>query len=219
MSARDELGARQASLIAALVDGGATPTGVDAERVRIQAAALLAKRGRGVAHAEPELAAELDKSFGAAFADYARGRPDEGRSADDAAGFGRYLLSSRCRRDRGVPRAARHIVLARLVSRVSRASYRRKATLRLRSGTVGREDLVHHRGGLGNSFELVLHPVLVLNGQHVVVADLPERADQAGPERRRVRLADGPESPRAVAGRVERPLVEDAGQGHFLAGE
>ena len=122
MSARDELGARQASLIAALVDGAATPTGVDAERVRIQAAALLAKRGRGVAHAEPELAAALDKSFGAAFADYARGRPHEGRSADDAAGFARYLLSSRRGRDRKVRRAARHIVLARLVNRVSRAT-------------------------------------------------------------------------------------------------
>jgi hypothetical protein len=129
MSARDELGARQASLVAALVAGAAVPAGVDAERVRIQAAALLRKRGRGVAHAEPELAAALGKSFGAAFADYARRLPQEGCSADDAAAFARYLLLSQYGRDREVRRAARHIVLARLLSRVSRAtSFRGRAT-------------------------------------------------------------------------------------------
>ena len=134
MSARDELGARQASLIAALVAGAGTPTGVDAERVRIQAAALLAKRGRGVAHAEPELAAALDKSFGAAFADYARRLPREGRSADDAAAFARYLLSSQYGRSREVRQAARHIVLARLLSRVSRATtFRGRGTQQLPS--------------------------------------------------------------------------------------
>ena len=121
MSARDELGARQASLVAALVAGAAVPAGVDAERVRIQAAALLRKRGRGVAHAEPELAAALGKSFGAAFADYARGLPREGCSADDASAFARYLLSSQYGRDREVRRAARHIAAPRLLSRVARA--------------------------------------------------------------------------------------------------
>jgi hypothetical protein len=120
MSARDELGARQASLVAALVAGTAVPAGVDAERVRIQAAALLRKRGRDVARTRPELAAALGKSFGAAFADYARRLPREGGSADDAAAFARYLLSSRCGRNREVRQAARHIVLARLLSRVSR---------------------------------------------------------------------------------------------------
>lgn len=128
MSARDELGARQASLVAALVAGAAVPAGVDAERVRIQATALLRKRGRGVARAEPELAATLGKSFGAAFADYARGLPQEGCSADDASAFARYLLSSQYRRNREVRQAARHIVRARLLSRVSRAiSFRRAA--------------------------------------------------------------------------------------------
>jgi hypothetical protein len=134
MSARDELGARQASLVAALVAGAAVPAGMDAERVRIQAAALLRKRGRGVAHAEPELAAALGKSFGAAFADYARGLPQEGCSADDAAAFARYLLSSQYGRNREVRQAARHIVLARLLSRVSRAtSFRGRATQELSS--------------------------------------------------------------------------------------
>lgn len=128
MSARDELGARQASLVAALVASAAVPAGVDAERVRIQATALLRKRGRGVAHAEPELAAALGKSFGAVFADYARGMPRQGGSADDASAFARYLLSSQYRRNREVRRAARHIVRARLLSRVSRAiSFRRAA--------------------------------------------------------------------------------------------
>ena len=128
MSARDELGARQSALVAALVAGAAAPAGVDAERVRIQATALLRKRGRGVAHAEPELAAALGQSFGAAFAGYARGLPQEGCSADDAAAFARYLLSSQHRRNREVRQAARHIVRARLRSRVSRAiSFRRAA--------------------------------------------------------------------------------------------
>jgi len=134
MSARDELGARQASLVAALVAGAAVPAGVDAERVRIQAAALLRKRGQGVAHAEPELAAALGKSFGAAFADYARGLPREGGSADDAAAFARYLLPSQYGRKREVRRAARHIVLARLMRRVSRAtSFRGRANRELLS--------------------------------------------------------------------------------------
>jgi uncharacterized protein len=134
MSARDELGARQASLVAALVAGAVVPAGVDAERVRIQAAALLRKRGQGVAHTEPELAAALGKSFGAAFADYARRLPREGCSADDAAAFARYLLSSQYGRNREVRQAARHIVLARLLSRVSRAtSFRGRATQELPS--------------------------------------------------------------------------------------
>ena len=132
MSARDELGARQASLIAALVAGAAVPAGVDAERVRIQAAALLRKRGRGVAHTEPELAAALGESFHTAFADYARRRPRQGCSADDAAAFARCLLSSQYGRNREVRRAARHIVLARLLSKVSRStSLRGRATQEL----------------------------------------------------------------------------------------
>ena len=134
MSARDELGARQASLVSALVAGAAAPAGVDAERVRIQAAALLRKRGRGVARTRPELAAALGKSFGAAFADYARRLPPEGRSADDAAAFARYLLSSQYGRNREVRQAARHIVLARLLSRVSGATtFRGRGTQQLQS--------------------------------------------------------------------------------------
>lgn len=129
MSARDELAARQASLVAALVTGAGAPAGMDGERVSVQAAALLRKRGRGVAHAEPELAAALGASFGPAFAEYATGRPQEGGYADDAGAFARYLLSSAYGRDREVRRAARRITRARLLSRVSLAiSPRGRAT-------------------------------------------------------------------------------------------
>jgi hypothetical protein len=123
VSARDELAARQASLVAALVADGGVPTGVDGERVRIQAMALLRKRGRGVAHAEPELAAALGASFDPAFAEYATGRPQEGGYADDAAAFGRHLLSSKYGRDRRVRQAARRITLARLLRRRTAARF------------------------------------------------------------------------------------------------
>jgi hypothetical protein len=75
VSAREDLAARQASLVAALVSGAPVPPGLDAERVRIASAALLRKRGRSAARAEPELAAALGRSFSAAFAAYATGRP------------------------------------------------------------------------------------------------------------------------------------------------
>jgi hypothetical protein len=121
VSARDELAARQAALVAALVAGAQVPAGLDAERVRIQAAALLRKRGRSVAGAEPELAAALGPDFSAAFAAYATGRPKEGCSADDAAGFARYLLKSRHASDDGVRRVARRITVRRLLHRAAGA--------------------------------------------------------------------------------------------------
>jgi hypothetical protein len=120
VSARDDLAARQASLVAALVAGARVPAGLDAERVRIQAAALLRKRGRGVACAEPELAAALGQQFSVAFAAYATGRPKDGCSADDAGEFARYLLTSRHARDAGVRRVARRITVRRLLARARR---------------------------------------------------------------------------------------------------
>lgn len=110
MSAREELAARQASLVAALVAGGEVPEGVDAGRVRIQAAALRRKRGRSAALAAPELAAALGPRFTDAFADYATGRPARGGSAADAREFARYLLAQPgYRRDRAIRRAARRV--------------------------------------------------------------------------------------------------------------
>jgi hypothetical protein len=91
---REELAARQLSLVAALVAGAPAPAGIDAERVRIQAAALVRKRGRSVARRRPELAAALGSAFWAAFTAYDRARsgaPPDCSSAD-AREFARYLL-------------------------------------------------------------------------------------------------------------------------------
>ena len=120
MSGREDLAARQAALVAALVAGAPPPPGLDAERVRIQSAALLRKRGRSVAHAEPELAAALGRQFGPAFVAYAADRPQEGCSADDASEFARFLLKSEHARDAEVRRVARHITLRRLLRRAIR---------------------------------------------------------------------------------------------------
>lgn len=90
---RDELAARQRSLVAALVAGAAPPPGVDPGRVRVQATALLRKRGRTVARAQPELAATLGPAFGEAFAEYVHSRPwwMPDSTAADAREFARYL--------------------------------------------------------------------------------------------------------------------------------
>lgn len=110
MSARDELAARQAALVAALVGGAEVPAGLDADRVRIQAAALLRKRGRHAALAAPELAAALGADFASAFAAYAEDRPARGGSAYDALDFARHLLAgSPFAHDRAVRRAARRL--------------------------------------------------------------------------------------------------------------
>jgi hypothetical protein len=120
MSGREDLVARQAALVAALVAGAPPPPGLDAERVRIQSAALLRKRGRSAAHAEPELAQALGRAFGLAFAAYATGKPQAGSSADDAAEFARFLLTSEHARDAEVRRVVRHITLRRLMHRATR---------------------------------------------------------------------------------------------------
>jgi hypothetical protein len=109
VSAREDLAVRQAALVAALVAGAPPPPDLDAERIRIQSAALLRKRGRCVLHAAPELAAALGESFEAAFARYAASGPKAGSSADDAAAFARFLLGSALGRGREVRRAARGV--------------------------------------------------------------------------------------------------------------
>lgn len=118
---RGELAARQRELVAALVAGAEPPGGLDGERVRVQAAALLRKRGRSVARAQPDLAAALGPEFGAAFLSYARGNargyargrtgPPPGHASDDALEFARYLLGAggdRCP-SAEVRRAARRV--------------------------------------------------------------------------------------------------------------
>ena len=75
MSARSELAARQKSLVTALLVGGPPPPGVDPERIRVQAMALLRTRSKSVARHHPELAADLGTDFWPAFQQYAAANP------------------------------------------------------------------------------------------------------------------------------------------------
>ena len=88
-AARATLARAQDGLVAALVAGTAHPRGFDAERVRVQADALLAKRRGLVARLLPDLAEAAD--FPARFAAYARTSPrPPGGSAADAETFARH---------------------------------------------------------------------------------------------------------------------------------
>jgi hypothetical protein len=95
---REALAAAQAELVAALVAGGPKPPGFDAERLRIQAAGLVAKRRGGVARAlaaiAPSVLTELGPRLAAEFAAYAEGRPKpSGGSRADAQAFVAWLRS------------------------------------------------------------------------------------------------------------------------------
>ena len=90
-----ELTARQLSLVTALVAGGTPPAGVDPERVRIQAQALVRKRSRSVARHRPELAANLGADFWPAFQRYAAADPAQPANTSDAQRFARYVRKSR----------------------------------------------------------------------------------------------------------------------------
>jgi hypothetical protein len=91
-----ELAARQLSLVTALVAGGAPPAGVDPERVRIQALALVRKRSRSVARHSPELAASLGADFWPAFQRYAAAEPTPpANTSSDAQRFAGYVRKSR----------------------------------------------------------------------------------------------------------------------------
>src|SRR5215472_14109187 len=91
-----ELAARQLSLVKALVAGGTPPAGVDPDRVRIQALALVRKRSRSVARHRPELAASLGADFWPAFQRYAAADPTPpANTSSDAKRFARYLRKSR----------------------------------------------------------------------------------------------------------------------------
>jgi hypothetical protein len=95
----DALAARQLALVSALVAGGDPPAGLDPERVRIQAEALVRKRARSVARHVPELAAKLAADFWPLFERYAAARScPPASSAADAKHFARYLRDTRRRR-------------------------------------------------------------------------------------------------------------------------
>ena len=92
----DELAVRQLSLVTALVAGGTPPAGVDPERVRIQALALVRKRSRSVARHRPELAVSLGADFWPAFQRYTAANPTPpANTSSDAKRFARYLRKSR----------------------------------------------------------------------------------------------------------------------------
>jgi hypothetical protein len=100
----------QAGLVAALVAGADPPPGMGGDRIRVQAAALVRKRGRAVSRAQPELAVALGSQFGAAFAGYAGTRPTPGSAVADAEEFALYLRAGRRTWDRDVRRAARRVM-------------------------------------------------------------------------------------------------------------
>jgi hypothetical protein len=90
--ARARLADRQAALLAALVGGAPAPAGLDADRVAVQAEALVAKRRRVARRAWPELAAALGDRFEPDFDAWARQAPKRtGETLPDAVRFGRHL--------------------------------------------------------------------------------------------------------------------------------
>jgi len=78
----DDLAARQAELIAALVAGGPDPAGFDADRLAVARRALLRKRAGEVAAAWPLLAASLGVDWPATFTAFAASRAPAGALRD-----------------------------------------------------------------------------------------------------------------------------------------
>jgi hypothetical protein len=94
-TARDRLAADQAALLAAVLTDGPVPSGFDERVVRVEAAALLAKRRRIVAQLAPDVAGDLGERFAPLFDEYARTRPRTvgSRARDDAADFTTWLVA------------------------------------------------------------------------------------------------------------------------------
>ncbi|RJQ85232.1 hypothetical protein [Amycolatopsis panacis] len=92
---REELAARQAELLEALLSDGAAPSGFDAERLRVEAGALRDKRRRLVAYLRPDLPESLAERFGPLFDVYATDHPKttEIRARDYADAFAAWLVS------------------------------------------------------------------------------------------------------------------------------
>jgi len=87
MSAREELAARQAQLLRALLAGAEPPDGFPPHRLATEARSLRNKRRKLTARLEPELVTELGERFGALFDAYALANPPEvgaGARADAA---------------------------------------------------------------------------------------------------------------------------------------
>jgi hypothetical protein len=84
--ARQRLSAEQAELVHALVGGGETPAGFDAERLRLAARSLINKRIRETALVWPALARCLGESYSERFALYAAKNPPPPRGGPLADG-------------------------------------------------------------------------------------------------------------------------------------
>lgn len=92
---REELAARQAELLEALLSDGAAPSGFDAERLRVEAGVLRDKRRRLVAYLRPDLPEALGERFGPLFDAYAAKHPKttEVRTGQYADTFAAWLVS------------------------------------------------------------------------------------------------------------------------------
>ncbi|MGN9840778.1 hypothetical protein ACTMTI_21915 [Nonomuraea sp. H19] len=90
-AAQRRLAEAQGRLVAALVAGADLPEGFDRERMRAQAASLIAKRRGIVARIRPDAAIAAGADLAAEFAAYARSRsappPDYRTDADDFAAW------------------------------------------------------------------------------------------------------------------------------------
>lgn len=89
--ARAEVRAAQEELLDALAGADASAERLGAERVQVQADALLAKRRWLVAQARPDLAEALGAEFARTFDAYARSRPRPGSVRTDADAFARTV--------------------------------------------------------------------------------------------------------------------------------
>ena len=94
-AARRRLSGAQAALLTALLAGTAAPDGFDPERLRIEAAALLAKRRRVIERLRPDLPDVLGERFAPHFDEWAASRPRRtGVTARaDADAFATWLAS------------------------------------------------------------------------------------------------------------------------------
>ncbi|MGV9848189.1 DUF692 domain-containing protein [Streptomyces sp. NPDC003442] len=90
---RERLALAQTALLSALVGGTPPPEGFDRRRLRVQSAALTAKRASVIAKVAPELPEILGTGYRPAFARYADGRPMTGGYRRDAMSFAEHLLA------------------------------------------------------------------------------------------------------------------------------
>jgi hypothetical protein len=92
---REDLAARQAALLEALLTDAPAPSGFDPERLRIEADVVLTKRRRLVAYLRPDLPEALGERFRPLFGAYAAEHPKAVtmRAREYADTFADWLVS------------------------------------------------------------------------------------------------------------------------------